>query len=81
MSTLSEMNLENASEHYLAAEKRCKRRVVICAGTGCMANGSLKVFQALHDQAQAQGITLTTTVTGNDNSTVVVHGSNNSVSK
>jgi hypothetical protein len=32
-------------------------------------------------QAQAQGITLTTTVTGNDNSTVVVHGSNNSVSK
>lgn len=30
---------------------------------------------------QAQGITLMTTVTGNDNSTVVVHGSNNSVSK
>ncbi len=58
MSPLAEMNLENTSEHYLAAEKHFARRVVICAGTGCMANGSLKVFKALHEQAQAQGISL-----------------------
>ena len=53
-----EKNLETTRRRYLAAEERFARRVVICAGTGCMANGALKVFKALHEQARAQGIRL-----------------------
>ena len=58
MSARLETNLETTSREYLEAEKRFRRRVVICAGTGCMANGALKVFKALHEQARAQGIRL-----------------------
>ncbi len=53
-----EKNLETTRRRYLAAEERFARRVVICAGTGCLANGALKVFKALHEQARAQGIRL-----------------------
>ena len=36
------------------------RRVIVCAGTGCVANGAYKVFQAFIDQVQAAGIDATT---------------------
>jgi len=58
MTALLELNLETTTQDYLASEQRFKRRVVICAGTGCMANGALKVFKALHEQARALGINL-----------------------
>jgi NADH-quinone oxidoreductase subunit F len=32
------------------------RRVIVCAGTGCMANGSLKVFDALKREMTAAGL-------------------------
>ena len=32
------------------------RRVIVCAGTGCMANGSLKVFQAIKQEMAAAGL-------------------------
>ena len=57
-SALMELNLEATAKDYLASEKTFARRVVICAGTGCMANGALKVFKALHEQAQALGLSL-----------------------
>lgn len=58
MTAVMELNLEAVAQAYEAAEQRCARRVVICAGTGCMAGGALKVYQALHAQAQAAGISL-----------------------
>jgi NADH-quinone oxidoreductase subunit F len=36
------------------------RRVIVCAGTGCVANGAYQVFQAFVDQIQAAGISATT---------------------
>ena len=36
------------------------RRVIVCAGTGCVANGAYKVFQAFVDQIKAAGIEATT---------------------
>ncbi len=36
------------------------RRVIVCAGTGCVANGAYQVFQAFVDQIQAAGINATT---------------------
>jgi NADH-quinone oxidoreductase subunit F len=33
-----------------------KRRVVVCAGTGCVSSGSLKVYNAFVDQLKAAGV-------------------------
>ncbi len=56
MSAVMDINLEAIAQAYETAERRYARRVVICAGTGCMAGGALKVFEALRTQAAAAGI-------------------------
>ena len=43
---------------YKASYAGVKRRVVICAGTGCVANGSLKVYDEFKVQAKAAGLDL-----------------------
>ena len=58
MSTVTTLNLEEVAKSYDAAASLCARRVVICAGTGCMAGGSMKVFAALQAEAKAQGLNL-----------------------
>ncbi len=58
MTAVMELNLESVAQAYEAAEQRCARRVVICAGTGCMAGGSMKVFAALQAEAKAHGLNL-----------------------
>jgi NADH-quinone oxidoreductase subunit F len=40
-------DLDIVAAAYDAARARAKRRIVVCAGTGCIANGSLKVYEAL----------------------------------
>lgn len=50
--------LEHIAEHYAGSAKHYARRIVICAGTGCMAGGALKIYKALHEQARAKGISL-----------------------
>ncbi|MEI8040355.1 MAG: NADH-ubiquinone oxidoreductase-F iron-sulfur binding region domain-containing protein [Verrucomicrobiota bacterium] len=37
-----------------------QRRVIVCAGTGCVASGAYKVFQALVDQVRAAGLPVIT---------------------
>ncbi len=37
-----------------------QRRVIVCAGTGCVASGSYKVYQALVEQVRAAGIPVIT---------------------
>ena len=39
---------------------KAQRRVVVCAGTGCVANGAYKVIEAFTDQIKAAGINVTT---------------------
>lgn len=56
--TVQDPNLAEIGRIHTAAEQRCARRVVICAGTGCMANGAMKVFQALRAETGARGIDL-----------------------
>ncbi|MGH2270748.1 NADH-ubiquinone oxidoreductase-F iron-sulfur binding region domain-containing protein [Anaerohalosphaeraceae bacterium U12dextr] len=50
-------NLEQIKEGYDKAAKPIQHRIIICAGTGCVANGSLKVFEALKKEVQANGLT------------------------
>jgi len=39
--------LEQIRDMYNAASLRCDKRIIVCAGTGCIANGSLEVFDEL----------------------------------
>ena len=58
MSAVTTLNLEAIAKTYDDSAKTFARRVVICAGTGCMAGGAMKVFKALREQAKVAGIQL-----------------------
>lgn len=47
MSAAKKIDLEKISAEYKAAAKKIRRRIVLCAGTGCVANGSMLVRDAL----------------------------------
>jgi NADH-quinone oxidoreductase subunit F len=50
------MNTAEAQTQEPPAPTTAGRRVIVCAGTGCMANGSLKVFEALKREMPASGL-------------------------
>ena len=58
MSTLTPTRLNALGEAHRRGSGLFKRRIVICAGTGCMANGAMKVFDALRREAGELGLTL-----------------------
>ncbi len=49
-------DLEKVRADYEAAATKIKRRIVVCAGTGCIANGSLKVHEGLCKLIEAEGL-------------------------
>lgn len=51
--------LPELAAEYAARTGKFTRRVIICAGTGCVANGSLKVHAALAEQIAAAGLPVT----------------------
>ncbi len=44
------------TKNYAINRQRVRRRVLICAGTGCIANGALKVYDRLSTVAQNAGL-------------------------
>ena len=50
------ITLEARSEHFGKAAAAHKNRVVICAGTGCMANGSMKIRDRFTEIVGVRGI-------------------------
>ncbi len=52
------IDLDAAARKYDEAAKKTTRRIVICAGTGCVANGSLKVRDALAVEIEKTGATV-----------------------
>ena len=52
-------NLTKRAEGFKSARANVKRRIVICAGTGCIANGALKVFDALKKTAEEKKLEVT----------------------
>ena len=52
-------DLKKRTDDYTDARSRVARRVVVCAGTGCIANGSLKVYEKLKASAEAKGLSVT----------------------
>ena len=50
------VDLEKIRDDYKAAAARIQRRIIICAGTGCVANGSLEVRDALAEALKEAGV-------------------------
>jgi len=46
---MNTINLEKIADNYNNSAKNIVKRIVICAGTGCIANGSLKVYEAFKE--------------------------------
>ena len=60
--TIPTIDLNATAAQWLEATAHMPRRIVICAGTGCVANGSLKVHAALEEAIEKAGLTVTTKV-------------------
>lgn len=60
MTTQAKLDLQDIQNHYQQAVEGPERRVIICAGTGCVANGSLKVHAAFVEQIAQQGLPVKT---------------------
>ncbi|MDI6451566.1 NADH-ubiquinone oxidoreductase-F iron-sulfur binding region domain-containing protein [Anaerobaca lacustris] len=50
------IDMEATGQAYRQARQAVRRRVIVCAGTGCVANGSLKVYEALRQETEARGL-------------------------
>ena len=48
--------LNKHREQMHAARQEVKRRIIICAGTGCVAGGALEIYQALVEQGREAGL-------------------------
>ena len=49
-------NLETRKELYEKAYSKVTKRVIVCAGTGCIANGSLNIHDKMIDEISAKGL-------------------------
>ncbi len=47
--------MESLRQEWSEGYKKEKNRILICAGTGCVANGSLKVYEAIKKAVEAKG--------------------------
>lgn len=61
-------NLEKITAEYKEEAKNVERRMIICAGTGCIANGALKLYDALLDEIKKAGINITVELKPEDTS-------------
>ncbi|MDR0956357.1 MAG: NADH-quinone oxidoreductase subunit NuoF [Endomicrobium sp.] len=50
------INLENIVQTFKKANQNITKRIIVCAGTGCVANGSLEVFKSFVNIAKEMNI-------------------------
>ncbi|MPM02055.1 Electron transport complex subunit RsxB [bioreactor metagenome] len=55
MKTMNKATLDKVRDEYTTATNRISKRIIVCAGTGCIANGSLAVFDALKEAVETLG--------------------------
>jgi len=59
--------IDELAEQYRKAEAAVGRRVIVCAGTGCVANGSLEVANAFKREIAETDLNVTTSLDTEDN--------------
>jgi NADH-quinone oxidoreductase subunit F len=67
------ISLESVQKRYACARDRVSRRVIVCAGTGCLANGALEVHERLLELTEARGLAVTVKL---DSEHIHDHGEN-----
>lgn len=55
---MATLNLKQTKENYNKAAAHIQKRIIVCAGTGCIANGSLKVYEAFEKAIADAGLEL-----------------------
>jgi NADH-quinone oxidoreductase subunit F len=60
------IDLEKTSAGYAAAAAAVKCRIILCAGTGCVANGALAVREALAKELEAAGLNVKLELSAHD---------------
>jgi NADH-quinone oxidoreductase subunit F len=63
---MSTIQLEQTRKTYETAARTVTRRIVICAGTGCMANGAMKVYNRFVEAIAKAGLPVTTELKAED---------------
>ena len=58
--TVTKEFLQNCTDKYQKSMKGATCRVIVCAGTGCVAGGALEVFHALEQKIKEAGIEVET---------------------
>lgn len=58
METITKIDLQQVKKSFDKAASHVHKRVVICAGTGCIANGALKVYEAFENAIAEAGMDL-----------------------
>jgi len=58
METITKIDLRQVKETYNKTASRIRKRIVICAGTGCIANGALPVYKAMEKAIADAGLEL-----------------------
>lgn len=48
--------LENLQTEYKTSLDSQRKQILICAGTGCVAGGSLKIYHRLHELLEERGL-------------------------
>ncbi|MDR1418648.1 MAG: NADH-quinone oxidoreductase subunit NuoF [Endomicrobium sp.] len=51
-----DIDLETITREFANSRKDIKKRIIVCAGTGCVANGSLDVFETLTSISKQIGV-------------------------
>ena len=65
-------NLEDIRKYYLQKTQNYKQRVIVCAGTGCIANGALEVYNSLLEAMEKQGLEASVSIDESDNNNVEI---------
>ena len=55
---LEQLTLEERRDHFLEANSGNKARIVICAGTGCVAGGALKIHAKFKEVLENRGLSV-----------------------
>ena len=53
---LTTLQLNKIKEEFRKRASAAEGRVIVCAGTGCLVNGSLKVYEEFVQSARAAGL-------------------------
>ena len=53
---INAVKLAEIKDNFIKAQQNVKRRIILCAGTGCMAGGSMKVYDEVCKELKANGL-------------------------